>query len=98
MPIRLSDLRKKTRVIEVIFQDEPVSITYLVNAVTPELLSEKPDAVEQVKAVVSAWDIVDDQGKLLLPSEIAEKLPTQFLNAVLTAVMDDMRGTDEKKG
>lgn len=98
MPIKLSDLLKRTRVITVEFQGETVTVTYRLNAVTPALLSGKPSAVEQVKAVVEEWDVLDDRGRPMAPDVIAEQMPTMFLEAVLSAVVQDMQGGVEKKG
>jgi hypothetical protein len=98
MPIKLSDLQKRTRTIEVEYQGDVVNVTYLVNVITPAFLSEQPDAVVQIGAAVTAWDVLDDAGKPISPTEIANQLPLGFLSAVLEALTGDMRGALEKKG
>jgi hypothetical protein len=97
--MKLSELQKKTRNIEVEYQGETVAITYLVNVVTPGFLSDEPDLVEQVKRAVVEWDVLNDDGEKLPPKEVAGEMPLAFLKLVLEAVIDDMRvETGQKKG
>lgn len=96
--MKLSELLKKTRTIEVVYQGEVVSVTYLVNVVTPGFLTDAPDLVEQVKRAVVEWDVLDDDGHRLPPDRVAEHLPLAFLKLVLEAVIEDMRvETGQKK-
>lgn len=97
MPVRLSDLQKRTRTIQIEYQGDPVNITYLINVITPAFLADQKDAVEQVKAAVTAWDVLDDEGNPIPPEEIAGQMPLEFLNAVLEAVVADMRGAGAEK-
>lgn len=89
--IKLSDLQKRTRVITVEYQGDKVEVTYLVNVITPGFLTQNDDLVSQVKAAVVEWDIVDGEGKRIAPEQIVSELPVAFLNAVLAAIVEDMR-------
>ena len=96
--MKLSELLKKTRTIEVVYQGEVVSVTYLVNVVTPGFLTDAPDLVEQVKRAVVEWDVLGDDGEKLPPDTVAGNLPLAFLKLVLEAVIEDMRvETGQKK-
>jgi hypothetical protein len=98
MGIRLADLQKRTRKITVVFQDEPVTVEYLVNVITPAFVAEKTDMVAQIKEAVVAWDVLDEDGKPIPPAEIADHLPLAFLGVVMEAIVADMRGVlGEKK-
>jgi hypothetical protein len=90
MAIRLSDLRRKTRSVTVHYQGEDVNVEYYVNAVTPEFLLSSNEPLDQIKRVVASWDVQDDDGNNLAPAEIADKLPIAFLNAVISAIIEDM--------
>lgn len=97
--MKLSELLKKTRTIEVVYQGETVKVTYLVNVVTPGFLDDAPDLVEQVKRAVVEWDVLGDEGEKLAPDQVAGDLPLAFLKLVLETVIDDMRvETGQKKG
>ena len=106
MPIRLSDLQKRTRTIPVRFQEEECLVTYRVNALTPafltglvELKTLREILLAQVNEVVDQWDIVNENDEAISPSEISPKLPIEFLKAVVDAISADMAapGDAEKK-
>ncbi len=97
MAIKLSDLRSKTRQVQVDYLGDTVTVEYLVNALTMEFLDRDPNAVEQVKEIVSSWDVLDDTGNPIPPGEIADQLPLAFLSAVLEAIVADMRSLQAEK-
>ena len=97
--MKLFDLMQEKRTIDVTYQDHVIPVTYRVNAVTPEFLAKNPDAVTQIKELVAEWEILDENEQPISPVKIADQLPVQFLNAVLEAILNDMRvGEAEKKG
>lgn len=91
MAIKLSDMQKRTRTITIKYKEDELDITYFVNAITPAFLSER-FIVDQVKIAVSAWDVVDDDGKPLTVSESADNLSMDFLREVIDAILTDTRG------
>ena len=75
-----------------------VRVEYRINAVTPAFISSDLSPVEQIKAVVADWEVLDDEGRHIPPEEIADKLPVAFLSKVMEAIVADMRiGEAEKK-
>jgi len=96
--MKLSDLQKKVKSVDVNYQDETLHIDYLANAVTPGFLNDKPDLYEQIRRVVVAWDILGENGNPLEPAEIIPQMPVQLLDVILQAIVQDMRiGSDQKK-
>ncbi|NPV85983.1 MAG: hypothetical protein HPY45_08255 [Anaerolineae bacterium] len=106
MAIRYKDLNAKTRTITVYYDGESLDVTYRLNAITPAALRElrglesAESLAAQVGMVVESWDVLDDKGQRIKPTrEFAEKLPVDFLAAVITGIVDDVRAPDgeEKK-
>lgn len=106
MPIKLSDLTKKTRRTTVEFAEEKIEIEYRLHTVTPALLTElekydsKDSVMHQVATIVKKWDLIDDEGREI-PVELAvmQGMPLDFLVEVLQTVVRDLQGwsKDEKK-
>ncbi len=103
--MRLTNVLKQTRTIEVDFAGEKVKIEYYLNVITPELLEKldqygKKAPLHQIEAVVKTWDVLDDDGNELKPNqENLPKMPMGFLIEVLESIDRDMQGwtKDEKK-
>jgi hypothetical protein len=96
--MKLSDLQKKVKSVEVDYQDETLHVDYLVNAVTPGFLNDKPDLYEQIRRVVVAWDVLDENGNPLPPADIIQQMPVTLLDLILQAIVQDMRiGSAQKK-
>lgn len=96
MGVRLSDLNKRTRKIQVQYQGDVVNVEYRINVVTPAFIASETSPVEQIKEMVVDWDILDDQGNHIPPAEIADQLPIPFLNKVIETIVEDMRLGTEK--
>ncbi|PKN85448.1 MAG: hypothetical protein CVU46_11085 [Chloroflexi bacterium HGW-Chloroflexi-8] len=97
--IKLSDLQKKIKKLDIQFQGEVLSISYHINVITPEFLDESLDIPKQLEKAIAAWDLVDDDGNSLEVTEATlRQLPTQFLVEISSAITKDMQvGDDEKK-
>ena len=99
MSIRVSNLSRNTRETTVTYDGETAAVTYRPGSVTPNMLDEmqanKENAgalVNLIRRCVSQWDVLQDDGKQMPPdSPAVGDLPVAFLNAVLTAVFEDMR-------
>jgi hypothetical protein len=99
MPIRVSNLAKNVRETTVAYEGETAAVSYKPGSVTPNMLDEmqahKEDAgalVSLIRRCVAEWDVLQDDGKPLpTDAPAVGDLPVAFLNAVLTAVFEDMR-------
>lgn len=106
MPIRVSNLAKNVRETTVSYEGETAAVTYKPGSVTPNMLDEmqanKENAgalVKLIRRCVSQWDVLKDDGKQLAPDDPAVgDLPVSFLNAVLTAIFEDMRPNPSTSG
>jgi len=99
MPILLSDLKNRTKKIVVEYQGDSLDVQYFINAVTPAFLSERL-VIDQVKAVVAEWDVLDDEGKPIPVEDCVNSLPIEFLRSIVDAIVTDVRGgfdDNEKK-
>ncbi len=96
MAIKLSDLQKKTRGIEIGFQGGTLKIEYRLNVVTPAFLRSKLGLSEQLEQTIESWDLMDDDGQPLPVSlEVLDGLPTQLQVELIRAITDDMRVASE---
>jgi len=104
--MRLTKVLEQTRTIEVEFSGETVEVEYFMNVITPGLLKElqeygKEAPLHQLEAMVKKWDVVDDEGEEIRPTqENLPKFPLGFLIVVLQQIDQDMEGwgKEEKKG
>lgn len=101
MPIKLSDLTKQTRTIQVdIGASEPLEVEYRIQAYTPEIESEIANAEQRPAATLSrilsmlvvCWSLVDDNGSMYpLDEEYTVKLPLSLMLSVFSKIAEDMR-------
>ncbi len=102
MAIRLADLQKETRAIEVEISGERLTVEYRVNVVTPAFLNSNPGLVEQLEAALVNWDLLGEKDDQPLPitKEVLQMIPVTVLSRILEEITDDIRGPgkDEKKG
>ncbi len=99
MSVKLIDLQKRTKTVQVEYQGDVIYVEYRVNVVTPAFVSSELSPVEQITQVVADWDVLDDMDQHIPPAEVADKLPVGFLSRVMEAIVADMRvGDAEKKG
>lgn len=99
MAVKLGDLQKRTKSVRVEYQGEEINVEYRINVVTPSFIASNMNPVEQIKEVVADWDILDDDGNHIPPSEIADSLPLALLSKVIEVIVEDMRlEGNEKKG
>lgn len=98
--MKLSSLKNKTRKTQVTIDGESAEIEYRVHALTVDFLVEIKELgdlesiVAQVERVVARWDVLDDNGNEILTTReaiLANKIPMDFLTAVLVAVTEDLR-------
>lgn len=104
MPIRLKDMQKATKTIQIDFNGETLEVEYWMYRATPAFLRDMEtwddkEALEKaVCAVVKRWDLLDEDGQEIPPTvEVARELPVEFLREVQTAILDDMRGGEAEK-
>lgn len=104
MAVNLADKRTESKVITVMWGDDPVEVSYFPNAVTPNLLDEVEAAAKQddlsvigtlLEPVLDWWDVLDDKGKRI-PTDKAtiSGLPLRWLTLVQKALEDDQRPPD----
>lgn len=102
MAIRLADLQKETRKIEVTVGGETLTVEYRVNVVTPAFLNSNPGVVEQLETALVSWDLLGEKGDEPLPitTDVLQTIPVSVLSLILEKITDDIRGpgSDEKKG
>lgn len=101
MAIRLSDLTKQTRTIQVdVGASEPLEVEYRLTAYTPEIESEIANAEQRpagtlariLSKLVLRWSLVDDDGKMYpLDEKHAEKLPLSLMLVIFAKIAEDMR-------
>ena len=102
MPIRIGQISHDLRTVTVSFAGETFTVTYRTSGFTPEtedrlfaLLESQRGAsaiVEVLAACLDSWEVLGDDGKPLPPTkENLRRLPVVFLNAVVTAIYEDMR-------
>lgn len=102
MPIRLSDLRANKRTVAVEYDGETLNVEYRPQAVNPEYQdwlknlgqreakTSEAELWEKILAVVSGWDLLDDDGQPLPVSrEFIAMLPTDLLMAITWAIQED---------
>lgn len=107
MPITLAKLKKAKTVIEVNYQGDTAKVTYRPNSVTPAMWrrvisggNNQEFLVASIAELVEDWDVLTSDGgpKIKPDSDEAASLPTDFLNEVMNAILEDMRaGTEAKK-
>jgi hypothetical protein len=99
MGIKLGDLQKATRILNIDFQGEAVELEYYVNVVTTAFLREELTESEQLARMVKRWDVLDDEGReLAVSAEVIDQLPYQLRAKLTASILDDMRGhTKEEK-
>ncbi|MEZ0396837.1 MAG: hypothetical protein ABWK53_10470 [Anaerolineales bacterium] len=101
MAIKLSDLTKQTRVIQVdVGASEPLEIEYRVQAYTPEIEAEIAGAEQRpagtlahiLSKLVVRWSLIDDNGEMYpLDNDHVMRLPLSFMLTIFTKIAEDMR-------
>ena len=100
--MRISDLTKETKKLEVVYRtasgDFPVKLEYRTQAVTMGFLKELDQAqgadrlVYQVTQVVTRWDLQDDNDQIIPITAAgieAAGVPVYLLNSILGAIAED---------
>lgn len=95
--IKLSEIKNKTKRLDLEFQGEGFWVEYKPNAFT--LSSKTGNLIEQTILYISDWDVIDDKGRHVEFTEKAlQNIPVKFLSFVMQSVADDIRpDKDEKK-
>lgn len=95
--MKLSEIKNKTRKVEVSFQGESIEIEFRANVVTPAFLSDKPDVQEQLRRAVVHWNIIDDNGKEVPVKDAVDSLPVDLLALMINAITEDIRLASAEK-
>lgn len=111
MAMKLSEVKAKTKVVNVVFMDEQVDVSYHPAAMTPAILEEvmglakgaETDSEEMaligsmLEPVLDWWDVLDDDGnRLPTTKDSIRQMPLAFLMKVLDDVQADMRPPAQK--
>ena len=105
MSIKFSDIAKKTRKVELSFQDEVLELEYRVNVTTPAFMAElagiedfRESLIFQLERVLVHWTLTDDDGNALEPThDLLMQLPTPMLANILEVIVEDMKVASEVK-
>lgn len=105
MPINLEKMKDWRRSVIVKFAGEECRVTYKPGAYTASLLDRaaKEPTVHgyyhvMISELVSEWDVLDETGKSLPPSnELISTLSLEFLKAVKAAILDDVKVSKDQK-
>ena len=103
MPIRLSDLAAQRREIEVPFDEETVTVTYLPGKMTMQMQQRANQAMtmpadsgnrelaEILCELVVGWDVLGDDGlALAVTPETMSLLPLRFVTVLTKALFADI--------
>lgn len=106
MAIKLNELKARTYHLKVKYQGDTLELDYYPNVVDREFV-ETMDTLEndydkiayQLGRVVQRWDVLDDEGKEIPPTDpVVKTLPKLFTLAVLNAIIEDIsKRTEQKK-
>lgn len=99
--MQLSKITSQRQALEIPIGEDTLNITYRPQAVTLELVDRKEQALTQpgealaltLCDLVESWDLVDDGTGTPYPLQLASvrKLPLEFVNLVLEAILKDSR-------
>lgn len=106
MGLRLEDLKTDTRTVTVAYRGHELHVTYKPSAYTPTFIRDmriRPDGETQAEALVpmltvlvQTWDLLDDKEKPLpITAELLGTLEIPFLNAIGTAINQDVVNVGE---
>lgn len=102
MPIRLADLRNKTRTVNVAYDGETIAVTYYPGKLTPATESRLNKANEdnrpvsgvaaELALIMESWDVLDAKGKPEpVTAALLAEMPTRLLLAIVSAIGVDAR-------
>ena len=102
MSIKMAALSGRTETTTFTFQDEPVTISYRPNYMTPERQSVMATATEAqaatdgfvdlVVGMIVSWDVLDEQDQpIAVTPEFVQQLPYSFLAAAVMAAGEAMQ-------
>lgn len=105
MAVALSNMKARSKVIDVAWDGETVAVSYFPHRVTPELLEKVTEAAERdnldilgvmLEPVLDWWDILEEEGgpRLNTDAETIKTIPMSFLNALQSAIQDAQRPPD----
>jgi Pyridoxal phosphate biosynthesis protein len=109
VPLRVSQLKGKTRelAVKIPDEDEPVVIQYVPGELTLEVSDKIKEAVETgfegdvagivLEPVIKGWDLIQEDGSPLpCNTEQLKKIPLHVLAVFMTAIQQDMMPDPEK--
>lgn len=99
MSVKLDEMKGRTKVITVTWDDETVDVSYHPNVVTPELLEKVDEAARRdnldvlgvmLEPVLDWWDILlEDGSRLATDAATIKRVPMSFLNRLQDAIQED---------
>lgn len=102
--MRLAELMKETRTIEIEFAGQKALVTYRLFALTPAMNAEifnggEKELATKIVALVEAWDLVDADDKVapLEVDYIHNNVPQVLLYALLFGILTDAGGKNSEK-
>lgn len=109
MPVRVGNLVRDRRTVNIPVGDDTLTITYKPSGITPETEDRLREyAADQrggamlvtlLADCLVEWDLLDDRGKPLpVKADSLRQLPTVFLAQVAQAITEDMRPNPPSAG
>lgn len=111
MAISIKSLKNQRRPIEFNYFDESGVVTYNPGAITERLFDDVRNAVsgedenalnQILSAILVEWDVVDEMNVMVPlrnedgPAPELREIPIPFKSAVLSAVMEDVQGNQQR--
>ncbi|MDQ3540921.1 MAG: hypothetical protein M3440_09550 [Chloroflexota bacterium] len=104
--IRFASVKDIQKIATIVYQDTAFDAAYLPGKVTPRAMREFDDNTDNIDKItdmlsqfVSTWDVLDDEGERLpATKEVMLDFPLSFLNAILTAIIEDMNPSPPSGG
>ena len=101
--MKLSQLSKEKKTIQVDFEGESLAVTFKQNYITPELIDSMSETITGGKIcnlmaqMLVEWYLLDEAGEKIAPTyEVLLKLPLTFLQIVMEAIVASMKPADPK--
>lgn len=101
MAVKMSEMKSRTKVLQVTWDGETVDVSYFPNVVTPELLEQVDDAAKRdnldilgvmLEPVLDWWDILlDDDTRMPTDADTIKRVPMSFLSKLQDAITEAQR-------
>lgn len=87
--MKLSDLKKRTKIIAIDLFGETLTVTYRPSNISPDIV-DNDDIATVIASIVSEWDLLGENDQPYpINSASINALPVDFLASVLQAIVAD---------